>query len=306
MARVLRETEVVALSRPAPPKPPTGETALTSVIPGRAAMVIKDRPGASGQEIRERIRIAQTQALKDITSRLRRFYASEVARFELDQSKARTAAELEAYETAGARIRRRFEIYAEQREPVYTQLTLLAGFPDPNSTSRPPDNPLPPALQKRFDEAKELRERLVEIDREFRNDVDQILSSVQDVIAAQIAALRLRVEQFKEELDRRAAEEANAQVRETAKELGLELIEPKNVTLPGTAAKSVTIAGGPPFRPAPDVPSTGILSGKADRERLLKHELEVWLGLNRYTLDKGAKDVTGEFLKWREKFEVGR
>jgi hypothetical protein len=276
-----------------------------SSVAGKAAMVIKDRPGASGQEIRERIRRAQLQALQDITSRLRRFYSTEVSRFELDQEKARTTAELEAYETAGARIRRRFEIYADQREPVYTQLTLLAGFPDPNPTSRPPDNPLPPALQKRFEEAKELREKLADIDREFRSDVDQILSSVQDVIAAQTAAMRLRVEQFKEELDRRAAEEANAQVRETASELGLQLIKPRSTVVPGTPSESVRVTGGPPFKPAPDVPSAGILTGNADRERLLKHELEVWLGLNRYVLMPGGRDATSEFIKWREKFEVG-
>jgi hypothetical protein len=290
MNRVLQETEVRGPSKPKPPSPPPAEPALTSTIPGKAAMVIKDRPGASGQEIRERIRVAQAQALKDITQRLRRFYSTEVARFELEQGKLRTVAEMEAYENASARIRQRFDLYAEQREPVFTQ---------------PPDNPLPPALQKRFEEAKELRARLEEIDREFRADVDQILSSIQDVVAAQLAAMRLRIEQFKDELDRKAAEEANAQVRETAKELGLELIQPRNLTLPAAPAQSVSILGGPAFRPAPEVPSAGILTGKADRERLLRHELDVWLGLNRYTLVNGGKDVTGDFLKWREKFEVG-
>ena len=269
-------------------------------------MIIKDRPGASSEQVRRRIKAAQDQALKDITERLRRFYGSEVARFELEQQKARTAAELEAYENASIRIRQRFEAYGEKRSPVYTQLTLLAGFPDPNPESKPPDSKLTPALQKRFDETVMLREQLRQIDREFQEDVEQILSSVGDLVAAQIAAMRIRIEQFKEELDKRAAQEAQDQVRETIQELGLTLVEPRDLKLPATKATSVSIVGGPAFRPAPPVPSAGILSAKADRERLMRHELGIWLGLNRFVLaEKGAKDVTSDFLKWRNKFEVG-
>jgi hypothetical protein len=270
-------------------------------------MVIKDRPGANSEQVRRRIKEAQDQALKDITERLRRFYSTEVARFELDQQKARTAAELEAYENASARIRQRFEEYGARRGPVYTQLTLIAGFPDPNPTSKPPDSKLTPALQKRFDEAAALREQLKQIDQEFREDVEQILSSIGDLVAAQIAAMRLRIEQFKEELDRRAALEAQEQVRDTAQELGLQLVEPQDVKLAATKPTSVSVLGGPAFRPAPPVPSSGILSARADRERLLRHELKIWLGLNRFELvrEGSGKDVTSDFLTWRNKFEVG-
>jgi hypothetical protein len=183
---------------------------------------------------------------------------------------------------------------------------LLAGFPDPNPESKPPDNPLPPALKKRFDETVALREQLKEIDREFKADVEHILATVQDLVASELTAMRLRIEQFKDELDRRAAEEADAQVRETVGELGLELIAPQNLVMDATSARTVTIGAEPPFRPAPDVPSAGILQGKADRERLIRHELEIWLGLNRYTLAAGGRDATNEFLRWRSQFEVGR
>jgi hypothetical protein len=306
ISQALKLTEVKPPDRPSAPHPPPPEGSLSALVPGKASFVLKDRPGASGEQIRKRIHDAQEQARKDILSRLRRFYGTEVARFELDQDKARTAAELEAYESAGARIRQRFEAYAERRAPVYTRLTLLAGFPDPNPASRPPDNPLPPALQKRFDEAASLRAELAAIDRAFREDVDVILSSVQDLVAAQLTAARLRIEQFKEELDRRAAQEASEQVRETTQELGLQLIEPRDQTIPGTTPSKVTITGGPAFRAAPAVPSQGILAGDADRERLLRHELGIWLSLNRYRQGgKGDADLTSEFLKWRSQFEVG-
>ncbi len=306
LARALQETEVKAPAKPSPPSPPGPEASLSAQVPGKPSLIIKDRPGASSEQVRSRIKAAQDQALKDITERLRRFYGSEVARFELDQQKERTVAEIQAYENASARIRQRFEEYGDKRAPVFTQLSLIAGFPDPNPTSKLPDTELTPALKKRFDETVMLREQLRQIDREFSEDVEHILSSVGDLAAAQIAAMRIRIEQFKSELDRRAGLEAHEQVRDTAQELGLQLVEPKDVKLPATKPTSVSVLGGPAFRPAPPVPSAGILSARADRERLLRHERDIWLGLNRYRLGgKGDKDVTSEFLKWRDKFEVG-
>ncbi len=279
---------------------------MSASVPGKTAMVIKDRPGASSEQVRRRIKTAQDQALKDIADRLRRFYGTEVARFELEQQKGRTAAELEAYESASVRIRQRFEEYGDKRGPIFAQLALLAGFPDPNPGSKLPDTTLTPALKKRFDETVLLREQLRQIDREFQEDVEQILSSVGDLVAAQVTAMLLRIEQFRAELDRRAAQEARDQVRDTVQELGLELVEPQDVKLSATNPQSVSILGGPAFRPAPPVPSAGILSARVDRERLLRQELDIWLGLNRFELAKaGARDVTSDFLTWRKKFEVG-
>lgn len=308
VAQALTATEVKAPAKPTPPEPPRPGGSSSTTVPGKPRLVIKDRQSASGANLRQRILDAQEQARKDITGRLRRFYDTEISRFEFDQNRARAAAEIEAYENANLRIRQRFDKYAIDRMPIYTELTLLAGFPDQNPESKPPENPLPPAFQKRFDQTLALRAQLKEIDRTFHEDVDQILAGVQDLVAAQVTALRLRVEQFKDQLDRRAADEARAQVRMTVDELGLELIEPKDLVLPATSPQSVTVAAEPPFRPAPDVPSAGILQGKADRERLLRHELGIWLGLNRYSLAtdaKGGRDLTTEFLKWRSQFEVG-
>jgi hypothetical protein len=243
--------------------------------------------------------------LKDIQNRLRKFYESEVERFELDQQRLAGEAQVKAYDEASKRLRREFEAYAAQRMPIFSELTLIAGFPDPNPTSKQPEDKLSPVLQQRFDRAVQLRKQLAAIDDQFQATVQQILGGVRDLSAAELAAMRLRVEQFKEELDRKADAEAKAQVRQTASEMGLKLLDPLNLTLPGIPTKTVTVPGEAKLEPAPTLPARNT---EQDRERLMRHQLSIWLGLNRYSLTErpgGGADKTGEFLKWREKFEVG-
>jgi hypothetical protein len=308
VARVLKATEARPPDKPAAPKPPKPQPGYSASLPGKPASVVLDRPKSSGVDIRRTIAAAQAKALRDIQSRLRRFYDTEVARFELDQQKLLTEAELKAYEEANVRIRAEFEEYGRRRGPIFAELTLLAGFPDPNPASKPPDDKLPAIMQRRFERTVELREQLKALDLEFDHTVQLILGGVRDVAAATLASMRLRVEQFKTDLDRKAQEEAEAQVRSSASELGLKLIDPLNITLPATPASAVSIPAEKPFRPAPEVPSLAILQGQKDRERLIRHELEIWTGLNRYVLtsNAAADDKTDEFLKWRQKFEVGR
>jgi hypothetical protein len=289
--------------------PPKSEKGIFASIPGKAASRVPDRPKASGEALRRLIEEAQDLAIRRIENSLRKFYNSELQRFELAQEREMTEAERAAYAAASERLRNIFEIYANDRMPVFTRLTLLAGFPDPNPASVEPDNPLPRPLQKRFEESVDLRTRLRTIDAGFDDRVLALLNSVQDLTAEQRAAMRLRIEEFKRDLDRRAEEEAKNQVRLTASELGLELIEPIAITLPATSAQSVQIPAQPGLPPAPNVPAKGILSSKEDRERLIRHELGIWAKLNRYEISSarsGHVDKTPEFQSWRSQFAVGR
>lgn len=291
------------------PAPPKAEAGVFATMPGKPALPIKDRPKASGEELRDLIEKAQQLAIKRIESSLRRFYDTELRRFELEQQSEMSDSERAAYDTAVLKLRTIFEAYADRRMPVYCQLTLLAGFPDPNPESSPPENPLSPALQKRFDQTVDLRTKLKAIDGEFDQDVTALMSGVQDLTAEQRAAMLLRVEDYKRDLDRKAEEEAKGQVRLTASELGLQLIEPITITLPATAAESVSVPAQPVMPAPPTVPAKGILESSKDRERLIRHELGIWAKLNRFVVTEsrsGHNDQTQEFEKWRSQFAVGR
>ncbi|CAN5466492.1 hypothetical protein BH11ARM1_BH11ARM1_01520 [soil metagenome] len=308
MASVLRAPAVNVPARPNIATPPKPLGAVTRTMPAKPATPIKDNLRGSGPHIRELIQQAQVQALKDIQIRLRKFYDSELKRFELEQQRTVSDAETKAYEDATNRIRAAFEVYATKRMPVFTQLTLFAGFPDPNPKSKLPNVEMTPVLQKRFDDTVELRKQLKVIDDEFDNAVGEILGDVQDLTAMNVADMRLKVEQFKQDLDKKAADEAASQVRATSADLGLTLIEPIKIVLPATPSHSVTIPAEHPMTSAPEVPVSGILTKAEDREKLLRQQLNIWAKLNRYEIDSKpghSTDKTNEFLQWKQKFQAG-
>lgn len=305
---VVASTASEAAPDPVIPPPPKAEPGVFARLQGQAATPIADRPSASGERLRNLITQAQEKALRDINNRLRRFYESELKRFELEQQGALSEAQRKAWDDASRELRTIFEGYAHDRSPVFVQLTLLAGFPESNPTSQPPENPLPKPLQKRFDQSVDLRARLHEIDAGFDAQVAKLFDSVQDLTAEQITSMRGRVEDYKAELDRKAEEEAKAQVRMTATEFGLHLIEPIVITLPATKSEQVGIPAQPALPAPPPVPRKGILESAQDRERLVRHELDIWAKLNRYQVVEkpgSAADKTGAFQTWRRQFAVG-
>jgi hypothetical protein len=310
VARVMRETALPPLDKPAAVRPPTPMPGVTSTVPGRTAQQVQDRPRASGAEVRGIIEESQRRAQQDLERALRRFYQREFDRFQLAEQRDQALIDADAYILAQSLLRQRFEEWADQRLPVFSRLTLLAGgFPDPNPLSLMPDPPPTPARMPIFQETLRLRALLSDLDAEFDQNADAIFDQVRDQLGDSLVAMRLRIEAFRADLDRRAAEQAAAQIRATTAELGLQLIEPLDLRLPGTAPLAARIPAEEPFRPAPQVPSEGILQGPQDREKLARHEIGIWTSLNRLRLvdsPRGARDRTDEFLEWRRKFEVGR
>jgi hypothetical protein len=247
----------------------------------------------------------QQEALSTLERRLRDYYRLQADAFDLEQNRDREISESGLYAEANIRIRLIFEDYADQRAPRVAKLAVLVGFPDPNPTSIPPRNPLRPAAQALFDEAKQLREELARLDDDFLTAVQEILS---DVVIRGVALkedVMSRVMKFRDQMNRRAEQEAAAEVRTSIKELGLHLTEPSPLIVPGTPARTVRIPAEAPLPPPPQVPSVGIPRGLADRRRLMQNELSIWMGLNRFRLQNGAKDLTKDFQAWRETYRAG-
>jgi hypothetical protein len=251
----------------------------------------------------------QAKAFAELQRRLRQFYDGEIKAFKLQQEKSIVGEEQIAYDATNAKIRPIFERWAAERAPIFSRLALLAGFPDPNRDSVSSDRPLSAAAKRRETEAKQLRTDLKRIDAEFQAASKTLLASLLAKSASDLAALKLRIEEFASTLDRRAQEEAQAQIRQADSHLTFKLADPTPLHLPEVAKKQVTIPAEAPLERAPEVPSIGSSELKAQRRRLLEQELKIWLALNRYTLvqtPNGHRNATTEFLKWRQNHVLGR
>ncbi len=303
--RLLREGASPAAPQPTPPSPPSADGSFVLEQPGMPARALRRvAGGARDSQVRREIEAIQTRARKSLEARLRRAYALEARRFEIEAEREEERGRLATYEKVSARVREAFEAAADKRAPRLAHLTILAGFPDTKLKEPPP--PEKKVSRMRYDEAQRLRKELAEIEAAYQAQVAEILRSVEDDLAEGALALRVRIENLRAAADRRAAEQAAAQVQITTKDLGIRLAPAPNIELPAVPPQRVVVEPGAPLSPAPEVRSQGVLAGPGDRRRLLEHELGIWLGLRRYALAKDGQDATEEFKEWRARHEAGR
>ena len=305
---IIRQGKHEAMPPIALPKPPSTRPLLVETVPGAPAIAIQDPATAPRQNVQEMFQAEQAKAFAELQRRLRQFYQGEIQSFTLQEQRSISGEEQQAYALANEKIRPLFETWAHDRAPKFARLAILAGFPDPNPNSNPTDKGVPLAIQRRADEAKQIRLDLKKLDADFQQKSKNIVAILLAKSATDQAALKLKIEDFATQLDQRAEEEARAQIRKAASQLTFELANPSPIQLPATSAHHVTIPAENPLEPAREVPSNGILDGTADRRRLLEHELRIWLALNRYTLSakpNGHRNVTQEFQIWRQQHGAG-
>lgn len=299
--------------RPAPfensiPKPPLARPALTATVLGLRAVAIEDPANAPKQSIQEAFKAGQASALADLLTRLRELNKEAVQEFRFQQETSITDDEAKAYDAVSTKIRPLFDAWATERAPVFARLALLVGFPDPDPKSNQADPSGTPVRQAQITEANRLRSQLKSIDDRFRASTAGLLSAVTQFTRARQAELKQEIDHLTVDLDKRSVNEANAQIRKAESKLSFRLADTAPIRLPQSPSRHVTIPAEKALEPAPQVPSGGILDGKADRKRLLEHELRIWLALNRYALSKtraGHRDATQEFQTWRQLHGAG-
>jgi hypothetical protein len=302
---ILRKEPAAKLLTVDIPKPPGPQQGISVVQEGRPQVVLNDPAAGRAAEVRQMLRAQQEVERERLETRLRDFYRGAARQFQLEQERTQSEAERRQYERANDLIREEFERLAAERAPLLARLAVLAGFPDPNPRSVPPETPLGNVSQQRFDEAKKLREELRRLDASFDELVETILGAVEDVSALDRAATRVKIELYKAELDRRAEREAREEVQQAVRTLQLRLADSAKIVLPAVPERRVELAAQKPLSPAPLVRSEGVLQGKADRRQLLEHQLRIWLGLNRYALADRGRDVTEDFQRWRTANRAG-
>jgi len=295
--RALAAIPSMGLTAPEPPKPPPNRTSGAVVSPGLPAKEMFAQ-GRDAERVRELVREQQRQTRLQLERQLRRFYAREARRFELEQLGALSDREQSLLIQASEEIRAEFERYATARMPLLARLTVLAGFPDPNPESKPPERPMGNVTQGRFDEAKSIRERMRQLDDDFDAFAAMMIDRIGGETALDRADTLVKIELFRSELNERAEREAREQVAAAVRELNLELTEAQRLVLPAVPDQRFELGTRGPVAPAPSVEIDPRLDSPAARRERLQGRLRIWLGLNRYTLKPGARDATEEFIQW--------
>ena len=290
------------------PTGPTRQAGITEFVPSVPAKLLKDPSNTPKLNVREIFESEQSKAFEELRRRLRQFYDSEVKKFRLEQQQGIAGQELIAYQVANEKIRKAFEDWANIRSNPFAKLALIAGFPDPNPTSTPSTRQLRPIEQNKFNVSKDLRTNLKSIDSDFYAKSRLILNEVLDKTSADQASLELRIQQFANELDKRAEQEAQLQIRNAVSQLSFKLSEPSPVYLPEVPSRRIEISSESTVDPAPTVTVDGILQSADDRRLLLRNEERIWAGVNRYQLVPSARegrDATHEFQIWRQQHGHG-
>jgi hypothetical protein len=305
--RVLAEWQIPAPVDPTVPSRPASPGTIVELHPGLPPRTVRVESQFEPEALRARFAARQEQTYRDLLVRLRRVYAEEARRVEVEGRRTLQRFAAERFDEAADEIRRVFELAAEERAPVIARLSLLVGFPDPNPANAPPALPMLPVQQRRFEEAQALRTRLDEIDAKYEAMVAQVLAGIDDLVAEQAVQVQIQLEKFRAAADQRAQREAAAQIREVVQDLRLDLSDSVPVAVPGVPERRVAVTAEP-VGPPPQVRSRGIFDRREDRERLVRADLRIWSAVNRYGIverPQQGRDATQEFQAWRETYQAG-
>lgn len=291
------------------PRPPSPLPAQSLTVPGRPAESLSDPSNTGKQTIGETIAASQQKAYRKLVARLHDFYQTEVARFGREQEKQLDVEQRKIYDSIALQVRKAFEDYADKRLPLAARLALLAGAPDPNPQSNPPPNTAKRFTKERYAEAKSIREQMASLEKAFDAEAVSLLASAEEQSAIAAGSVRLKIELFRSQLDKKADEEARRQVEVTPKELGLVLATPEKIQLKALAPVKVSVNAEPPLPAAPEVGKYRVMPAKLDPAAELDHQLKIWLAINNYHLVpvRGlGRDATEEFRDWKKQHEPGR
>ena len=286
-------------SRPVP-RPPAGLPAKTLSVPAVPPRTIVVE-GMSADKANAMLEQSRAQAVKELTTLLGERYVREAERIGADRIRSLEPAKQKAYETAQAAIRSEFESYADKRGYDVAQLTSLVGFPDPNPKSLPPTSPVPAFVQKRLDQAAQLRKNINALDDNYQAKVKSILENSSKEYQTSLTEASLQLEQDRAAAFRRAEEEATAQIAKSYASFKPLVMGSSRVNLPGEPAQSVTLPAVPGPMAAPNVRDRPLTQGQ--RKTILHDQLQMWLAINNYDLASspdGVPNVTPDFIRWRK------
>jgi hypothetical protein len=304
VAAILRDETPATIPSTPMPKPPPGMPATTIVLPGRPEQTIHDTGGTITTSV-EQLEAAQRAAIKQLNARLRALYANEVARYARERLEAGDKVRSKAFADANRALLKEFLSYADERGPLLSSLAILSGWPDTNPESKGDPSKMRFMAKQNFLEAKRLRGEIAKTDAGFAAKAKGILASAQGVADSDLAQAQIDIEKFRDETNAKADAEAAREVRATPKQLDIRLAGARTMTLPAVPEIRYQLAASPSPRAVPQVTFTDIGNSAGERRRQVEQELEIWLGLNRYSLAQspsGVPNRTDEFKAWQKTY----
>lgn len=308
VGEVLREDHPPQVKPIQVPAPPIGVKPTLVVRPGRPSESLRDPSRSSEGDVRLAIQRQQYLDYLRQVQRLKDAYLADSLRHEQEARRALGLEEIELSDAIDSEIWNRFIDYADDRSPHTARLALLAGFPDPNPTSKIPDVPMKNVEKLRFEEAQGHREKLLVLEAKFDNDVNAKIAKLKGDLLQAAIVKEEDIRRYRVENDRKAEATAARQVQEGVRALGLSLAEPMRLTLNGIPSRTTMLPGWAAPPAPPKVTSTGVLAKPGDRELLIDRQLKIWAAQNRYVVSQnpGLKDMTREFMRWRSTWLSGR
>ena len=290
---------------PTPPPVKTTAGPTPVLIPGRPAVELVTQ-AKDVRAVETLLAEQQEETRRRLEKGLTQLYARLARRFELKELAALSDRERKRYDDVNANIRLVFEQYAADRLPRVTRLAFLAGFPDPNPKSVPPETPLGNLSQKKFEEAKSLRTEIALLDESFEATVRALLDEIDNQNSMDRTDSRLKIELNADDLRRRAEIEAAEQVNRARQSLHLELAGGQTIRMPALAARTITPVRMPAPDPAPKVDSALDANAAIWQQKMLAGQVRIWAALNRYDVRPGGRNATAEFIKWNSENQAGR
>lgn len=291
-------------SRAAPTFTAQGLEPVQSELPGVPSQVLQ--LGSAQERLDAALRIVEgsrRQAYAQVLRLLQEAYRAEAQQWASERLAELAPGTVARYDAALATLMKSFLAYADRRGPKMARLTVLAGFPDPDPTSRLKADPSSPRALRSAAEAERLRGEIVELDRAFALEAKGLLTGAGAASAADRAALQHEIQSRFAEADARAEATATEQMAAARRDLDALLASRSEWTLKSEQSRSLAVPG------SPGIPGLEMGDARPPSVDALQGDLDLWLRSRGYVLaGKGerGRDVTKEFMAWRASLQAGR
>ncbi|MCH8979110.1 MAG: hypothetical protein IH945_07695 [Armatimonadetes bacterium] len=248
---------------------------------------------------------AETQraAIEGVLVRLRASYLAEVDREEqrgLDQ----IGAEYEVWlDEAVEDLHDLFLDHVGETAELRYRLAWMVGLPDPDPESRNRPLTADKAARRAFDERRAMRDRLKEMDAEYKKAVRERFDGLATERARRTAELAASLEGRRQEARAAAQREAEAVTQEALAAMERTALDPE-AQLPGVLGAASAVNSDPvsvaPWRAG---------DRRAESVDDLRAQLDVFLKVNGYRLTDSptrGRQKTQEFIAWRRNYLAGR
>lgn len=262
-------------------------------------VVLSADQSAQISQLQKKLELEAEQAIDATIQRIKQLQGPQVAEIESEEKEKNLPKEKLAYDDYYKKTRAIFDKYAQDRDELLIELTLLANNTDPVLIDQI-DEKLPPREKRRQTRIKEIQQLLKAKDRGYDEEIAKLRAEYRSNMALLLDELNRSIQERRKELDQKTAELARKQVRAFSQSISGRFSSSKAIVapkLPATAGAKIPITSpkpGPSFEVISPIPALD--------KRTLQSHLDIWLKLNHYEwapANEAVRDATEEFNQWR-------